>query len=77
MIELYKILEGMTPNYLSELFVTVDTPYNTRDKCRLTTHEKDDYIRTTCVSVLRGTCLEYASCTYESSTVIAWIQIFN
>ena len=35
MIELYKILEGMTPNYLSELFVKADTPYNTRDKCRL------------------------------------------
>ena len=29
MIELYKILEGMTPNYLSELFVKADTPYNT------------------------------------------------
>ena len=25
MIELYKILEGMTPNYLSELFVKADT----------------------------------------------------
>ena len=35
MIELYKILEGMTPNYLSELFVKADTPYNTRDKCKL------------------------------------------
>ena len=35
MIELYNILEGMTPNYLSELFVKADTPYNTRDKCRL------------------------------------------
>ena len=35
MIELYKILEGMTANYLSELFVKADTPYNTRAKCRL------------------------------------------
>ena len=35
MIELYKILEGMTPNYLFELFVKADTQYNTRDKCRL------------------------------------------
>ena len=35
MIELYKILEGMTPNYLSKLFVKADTPYDTRDKCRL------------------------------------------
>ena len=31
-IELFKILEGMTPNYLSELFVKADTPYDTRDK---------------------------------------------
>ena len=35
MIELYKILEGMTPNYLSELFVKADTSYDTRDKFRL------------------------------------------
>ena len=35
MIELYKILEGMTPNYLSELFVEANTPYDTRDKCKL------------------------------------------
>ena len=35
MIELYTIWESMTPNYLSELFVKADTPYNTRDKCRL------------------------------------------
>ena len=25
----------MTPNYLSELFVKADTPYDTRDKCKL------------------------------------------
>ena len=30
-IELFKILEGMTPNYLSELFVKADAPYDTRD----------------------------------------------
>ena len=30
MIELFKILEGMTPNYLSELFVKADTPYHKR-----------------------------------------------
>ena len=35
MTELYKILEGMTPNYSSELFIKADTPYNTRDKCKL------------------------------------------
>ena len=34
-IELFKILEGMTPNYLSELFVKADTPYDTRDKFKL------------------------------------------
>ena len=31
MIELFKILEGITPNYLSDLFVKADTPYDTRD----------------------------------------------
>ena len=30
MIELLKILEGMPSNYLSELFVKADTPYDTR-----------------------------------------------
>ena len=35
MIELFKILEGMTPDYLSELFVKADNPYDTRDKCKL------------------------------------------
>ena len=35
MIELFKILEGMTTNYLSELFVKADTRYDTRDKCKL------------------------------------------
>ena len=35
MIELSKILEGMTPDYLSELFVKADNPYDTRDKCKL------------------------------------------
>ena len=35
MTELFKILEGMTPNYLSELFVKADMPYDTRDKCKL------------------------------------------
>ena len=34
MIELIKILEGMTPDYLSELFVKADNPYDTRDKCK-------------------------------------------
>ena len=34
-IELFKILEGMTPNYLSELFGKADTPYDTRDKFKL------------------------------------------
>ena len=34
-IELFKILEGITPNYLSELFVKADTPYDTRDKSKL------------------------------------------
>ena len=32
MIELFKILEGITPNYLSDLFVKADTPYDTSDK---------------------------------------------
>ena len=36
MIELFKILEGMTPDYLSELFVKADNPCDTRDKCKLT-----------------------------------------
>ena len=35
MIELFKILQGMAPNYLSGLFVKADTPYDTRDKCKL------------------------------------------
>ena len=35
MTELFKILEGMAPDYLSELFVKADNPYNTRDKCKL------------------------------------------
>ena len=35
MIELFNILEGLTPNYLSELFVKADRPYNTRYKCKL------------------------------------------
>ena len=34
-IELFKILEGKTPNYLSELFVKADTLYDTRDKFKL------------------------------------------
>ena len=32
MIDLFKILEGITPNYLSDLFVKADTPYDTRNK---------------------------------------------
>ena len=50
MIEFYQILEGMTPNYLSELFVKADTSYDTRGKCKFiqpmkkTTHETD-YVR--------------------------------
>ena len=35
MTELFKILEGMAPDYLSELFVKADNPYDTRDKCKL------------------------------------------
>ena len=35
MIELFKILEGITPNYLSDLFVKTDNPYDTRDKHKL------------------------------------------
>ena len=35
MTELFKILNGMTPNYLSEHFVKADTAYDTRDKCKL------------------------------------------
>ena len=35
MIELFKILEGITPNYLSDLFVKADNPYDTRDKNKL------------------------------------------
>ena len=34
-IELNKILGGVTPNYLSELFAIAHTPYDTRDKCKL------------------------------------------
>ena len=71
MIELFKILEGMTPDYLSELFVKADNPYDTRDKCKLI--QTDDYIWTTFISVLRRICLEHASYKYKSSTVIAWI----
>ena len=35
MIELFKTLEGITQNYLSELFVNADTPFDTRDLCKL------------------------------------------
>ena len=35
MIELFKILKGITPNYLSDLFVKADNPYDTRDKYKL------------------------------------------
>ena len=35
MIELLKILEGLIPNYLSEVFVKADTPDDTRNKCKL------------------------------------------
>ena len=35
MIELFKILEGITPNYLFDLFVKADNPYDTRDKYKL------------------------------------------
>ena len=35
MTELFKISEGMAPDYLSELFVKADNPYDTRDKCKL------------------------------------------
>ena len=35
MIELFKILEGITPNYLSDLFVKADNPYDTRDRHKL------------------------------------------
>ena len=35
MIELFIILEGITPNYLSDFFVKADTPYDTRDKNKL------------------------------------------
>ena len=34
-IELFKILEGMTQNYLSKLFVKAEASYDTRDKCKL------------------------------------------
>ena len=61
MIELFEILQGMTPNYLSELFVTLDTAYDTRDKCKsiqppkgTTTHELRFF------PVLRCICLEQA-----------------
>ena len=40
MIELFKILGGITSNYLSELFVNADTPCDTRDKCKLIQHIK-------------------------------------
>ena len=30
MIELFKILEGITPNHLSDVYVKADTPYDTR-----------------------------------------------
>ena len=35
MIGSFKILEGIAPKYLSELFVKKDTPYDKRDKCKL------------------------------------------
>ena len=35
MIELFKIFEGITPNYLSDLSVKADNPYDTRDKHKL------------------------------------------
>ena len=35
MIELFKILEGITPNYLSDLFVKADNPYDIRDTHKL------------------------------------------
>ena len=35
MIELLNFLEGITPNYLSDLFVKADTPYDKRDKNKL------------------------------------------
>ena len=38
MIELYKNLEGMTPNNLSEVFVKADTLYDTKDTCKLIQH---------------------------------------
>ena len=34
MIELFKILKGMTPNYLCDFHVYADTPYDTKDKCK-------------------------------------------
>ena len=71
-IELFKILEGMTPNYLSEPIVKADTPYDTRDKIQInTTPKTNNYIRPTFVSVLQRTCLEYAPRKHESSIVIA------
>ena len=35
MTELLKSLEGMAPDYLSELFVKANNPYDTRDECKL------------------------------------------
>ena len=78
MVELFKTLEGMTPNYLSELFVKANRPYDTRDKRKLIQLlKKDVYIRPTFIPALRRTCLEYIRNTYRSSTVVAGIKILN
>ena len=75
-IELFKILEGITPHYLSDLFVKTDKPlWHTRYVQIDTTPEKDDYIRPTLFSMvhLSGTC----SHEYKSSSVAEWIYILN
>ena len=60
MIELFKILEGMTPDYLSELFVKADNPYDTRDKCKLIQTLKGrlqmDYVAFSITAHMFGAC---------------------
>ena len=60
MTELFKILEGMAPDYLSELFVKADNPYDTRDKCKLIQPLKRrlhmDYVLFSITAHMFGTC---------------------
>ena len=64
-VEIYKILNGMSPEYLSSLFSRSNVPYQLRDSNKLiSTAETDDYIWNKISSLFRIPSLEYVTPAY-------------